>query len=151
MRTAAALLSLVLVLCGCASHADTKLRQAEVRERLAQYASLLQAMDAEGVAAMFAPDGEIVNPRQPPVHGRAAIRKFLEGYADFKVLSNEDRADSTLIDGDTSEQLGTYHQRVRTPDGRVIEVSGRFEFAWVRDASGVWLIQQAATFPEPKT
>ncbi len=150
MKKGALLLAATLLLAGCASHHEVAARRAQVQARLQRYSALLLAMDPAGVAAMFAPDGEIVNPRQPPVHGRAAIQRFLEGYSDFKVLSNEDVADSTLIDGDTSEQLGRYHQRVRTPEGKVIEVSGRFEFAWVRDASGEWLLQQAATFPEPK-
>ena len=82
-----------------------------------------------------------------PIRGRAAIQKFLEGFSDFKVLSNSDLPGSTLIDGDTSEQLGTYHQKVRSPEGKLFEVSGRLEIAWVKDASGEWYIAQLETFP----
>ena len=150
MRTPVALLCLLAALSGCAAHVDTRLQQAQVQARLQRYCALMLAQDARAISTMFAPQGEIVNPRQTPVRGREAIRAFLEGYADFKVLSNEDTAESTLIDGNTSEQLGRYRQRVRTPEGTVIEVSGRFEFAWVLDPSGEWLLQQAATFPDPK-
>jgi ketosteroid isomerase-like protein len=105
------------------------------------------AMDSAGIAAMFAPDGEMVNPKRPPVRGRAAIERFLSGFSDFHVVSNVDEATSTVVDVDTAEQLGTYRQRVRSPDGQVFETKGRFEIGWVRDASGDWLLSQVATFP----
>ncbi len=121
--------------------------KAAVQARLQQYATLLRAMDIPGIAAMYAPDGQMVNPKRPPVIGRDAIREFLGGYAGYKVLENTDTATSTLIDGDTSEQLGTYHQRVRAPDGALFETSGRLEIGWTRSPSGEWLIQELATFP----
>jgi ketosteroid isomerase-like protein len=105
-------------------------------------------MDSAGIAGMFAPDGELVNPSRPPIHGRAAIEKFYAGFSDFHVLSNVDVLDGTTVDGDTAEQLGTYRQSVRLPDGKQFEAKGRFEIAWVRDSSGTWFFSQVATFPE---
>jgi uncharacterized protein (TIGR02246 family) len=133
----------------CASPRAEKLREdkAQVEARLQHYSVLLKATDSAGIAAMFAPDGEMVNPKQPPVRGRAAIEKFLSGFSGYHVLSNVDEPSSTLIDGDTAEQLGTYRQQVRTPDGQLFDASGRFEIEWVRGASGEWLLAQVATFP----
>ena len=148
MRRRTAFVLCAFLLAGCAGKKDTKVDRAHVEARLQQYSGLLLCMDSAGMAAVFAPDGEMVNPRQPPVKGRAAIEKFLEGFSDFKVLSNEDTATSTLIDGDTAEQIGTYRQSVRSPGGKVFEASGRLEIGWVRDAGGEWLIAQLATFPE---
>jgi ketosteroid isomerase-like protein len=149
MKKAPAVLLAALLLAACATKKDTKIDRARVEARLQQYAELTLKMDPAGLAAMYAPDGELVNPSQPPIRGRAAIQKFLEGFSDFKVLSIEDVPGSTLIDGDTSEQLGTYHQRVRSPEGRIFEVSGRLEIGWVKDPSGEWYISQLATFPGP--
>jgi ketosteroid isomerase-like protein len=118
-----------------------------VESRLQRYAGLMLAMDSAGMARMFAPDGEMVNPKRPPVHGREAIQKFLESYSDYKVLSNEDTATNTLIDGDTAEQLGTYRQKVRAPDGQIFEATGRLEIEWTHAGPGEWLIVQLATFP----
>ncbi len=137
-----------VLLCGCVAKKDTRADRARVEARLQQYSAMLLRMDTAGMASVFAPDGEMVNPRQPPVHGRAAIGKFLEGFSDYKVLSNADEATSTLIDGDTAEQIGTYRQSVRSPGGKVFEASGRLEIGWVKDASGEWYILQLATFPE---
>jgi ketosteroid isomerase-like protein len=104
-------------------------------------------MDIPGLTAMFAPEGEMVNPKRPPVHGRDAISRFLNEYADFKVLANVDTPTSTLIDGDTAEQIGTYRQKVRSPEVKEFETSGRLEIEWVRGPAGEWLIVQMATFP----
>jgi len=147
MKKAAALALCIPLLAGCAGKKDTKVDRARIEARLQQYSARVLAMDPPGMAALFAPDGEMVNPRQPPVRGRAAIEKFLAGYSDFKVLANSDEPSSILIDGDTAEQIGTYRQSVRSPEGKVFATSGRLEIAWVRDASGEWYIQQWATFP----
>ncbi len=149
MKTAAACLVCLLLLAGCENPKvkRTEADRAAVDARLHRYEALMLAMDFPGIAAMFAPDGEMVNPKQAAVHGRATIARFLAGFSDYKVLANTDTATSTLIDGDTAEQIGTYQQRVRSPGGKVFEASGRLEIEWVRGASGEWLIFQLATFP----
>jgi uncharacterized protein (TIGR02246 family) len=149
MKNRFALLACALLLSGCVNQKVEKMKfdKGVVEGRLQRYAQLTLAMDTAGMAAMFAPDGELVNPKAPPLRGRDAIAKFIASYSDYKVLSVEDTATSTLIDGDTSEQLGTYHQKVRAPDGQVFEAAGRLEIEWVRTAPGVWLIAQLETFP----
>ncbi len=146
-RTAALLLCALLFACENPRAARLKADKADVEAGLRRYSALTLAMDSAGIAAMFAPDGEMVNPKRPPVRGRAAIEKFLSGFSDFHVVSNADEASSTVVDGDTAEQLGTYRQRVRSPDGQEFEATGRFEIGWVRGASGEWLLSQVATFP----
>lgn len=149
MKRSVAFLAGAALLAGCVNPKAERMQadRAEVQARLRRYEGLVLAMDVPGIAALFAPDGEMVNPRRPPVHGRGAIVKFLGEYSDFKVLANSDTATSTLIDGDTAEQLGNYHQKVRSPEGKVFETSGRLEIEWVRGAGGEWLIYQFATFP----
>jgi uncharacterized protein (TIGR02246 family) len=141
-------LALALLLCACAAPSHVREDKAAVEARLQHYSALLLAMDARGIAAMFTPDGEMVNPRQPAVRGREAIERFIAGFSDFRVISNDETPASIVIDGNTAEQMGTYHQKVRTPSGTVLEVSGRFEIEWVRATSGDWLLLQVATFPE---
>jgi ketosteroid isomerase-like protein len=147
MKRLACILACCSALVGCATKVDTRADKAAVEAGLQRYSRLLIAMDSTAIAAMFTADGEVVNPSQPPVHGREAIRKFIDGFSDFHVLSNSDVPSSTLIDGSTAEQLGNYHQSVRSPQGHLFEVSGRLEIEWVKDPSGQWLIQQLATFP----
>jgi len=148
-RTAALLLCALLASCENPKVAKLRADKAALEARLQHYSALVLAMDSAGIAAMFAPEGELVNPSRPPVHGRAAIERFYAGFADFHVLSNVDLLEGTTVDGDTAEQLGTYRQSVRLPDGKLFEAKGRFEIAWVRDRSGAWFFSQVATFPEP--
>jgi ketosteroid isomerase-like protein len=149
MKRVTAFLICGLLVAGCESPKARQIEalKADVRARLHRYEELMLAMDIPGLTAMFAPEGEMVNPKRPPVHGRDAISRFLNEYADFKVLANVDTPTSTLIDGDTAEQIGTYRQKVRSPEGKEFETSGRLEIEWARSPSGEWLIVQMATFP----
>ncbi|HEY1848341.1 MAG TPA: DUF4440 domain-containing protein, partial [Opitutaceae bacterium] len=133
-------LACALAAFGCespkAKHADVD--RAAVQSWLRRYSDLMLAMDTQALSAMFAPDGLLANPKRPPVRGPEAIKKFLDGFADFKVLSNEDTAATTVVDGDTAEQTGTYSQKVRSPDGQVFDTKGRLEVEWMRAPSGQW-------------
>jgi uncharacterized protein (TIGR02246 family) len=122
--------------------------ESQVRGALQRYVHLVQAMDHAGIAAMFAPDGEVVNPGREPIKGRAAIQAFLEQFAGYQVINEMMVPRATSVDGNHATQTGTYRQRVRGPDGNVLDVSGNFVLDWIRDGSGVWLIQRAATTPQ---
>jgi ketosteroid isomerase-like protein len=102
-------------------------------------------MDHAAIAALFDPEGEILHEGQVSTHGRAAIESFLESFSKYQVLENRTEPTSTVVHGDTAEQVGSYHQRVRTPDGQVVEVSGSFRAEWIKAASGTWLIKRMGT------
>jgi ketosteroid isomerase-like protein len=145
---------IVLALCalaafGCESPKAKRLEldQTAVQARLQRYSELMLGMNTRGLSQMFAPDGVLANPKRPPVRGPETIRKFLDEYKDYKVLSNVITAATTVVDGDTAEQTGTYSQKVRTPDGQVFEAKGRIEVDWIRSGSGQWLITELETFP----
>jgi uncharacterized protein (TIGR02246 family) len=145
------------VLAGCAQRPRTVppvskgvfTEQARVDAALERYSSMVLNMNSRGIAALFTPDGEIVNPGQAPVRGRAAIEAFLSGFANYRVLENSTIPSQTTVSGSSALQVGSYHQRVRTPQGQVIEVSGGFKAEWVRGQSGDWLIQRMGTTPSP--
>ena len=143
------LLGLALAAFGCESPKakQAELDRAAVQARLQRYSALMLAMDTRSLADMFAPDGQLANPKRPPLRGPEAIKKFLDGFADFKVLANEDTAATTVVDGDTAEQTGTYAQKVRSPDGQLFATKGRIEVEWIRGRSGEWLIAELETFP----
>jgi len=102
-------------------------------------------MDHSALAALFAPDAEVVHTGQAPVRGRAAIHSLFLSFVDYQVLENSTVPSSTVVRGNSGEQVGSYHQRVRTPQGKVVEVSGGFKAEWVRVQSGNWLIQRMET------
>lgn len=130
-----------------AAEPGTRADAARVDHALARYSTLVRRMDHAGIAAMFAPDGELWSAGQAPIHGPAAIRAFLEGFAGYHVLANHTEASRTTVDGDSAVQVGTYRQRVRTPEGKVLNVSGGFEAHWVRGPDRAWLIHGMGTTP----
>jgi len=122
--------------------------ESHVRAALQRYVRLVGQMDHAGIAAMFAPDGEIVNPGRDAVKGPAAIEAFLKQFSEYHVVNEMMVPKTTRVDGDRATQEGTFRQRVRGPDGNMIDVSGAFALDWIRDAAGVWRIQRAATRPD---
>jgi len=139
--------ALVLHAPAAASRVPRASPEGEVRAALAHYAKLVRKMDHAGIAAMFAPDGEIVNPGQDPIRGPAAIEAFLKQFSSYKVVSETLTAATTRVMGAQATQSGTYHQRVRAPDGKMLEVSGGFDAEWIRDAAGAWRIKRMSTTP----
>jgi len=144
-RRVPAVLAAALLLAGC-KHDVAREERPRIEARMQEYSARLLAADPAAIAALFTPEGEMVNPRQAPVHGRAAIEKFLASYADYHLLSNQDTTDSIGVDNDTAELIGTYAQKVRSPDGHIFEAKGRLEVNWAK-VNGEWLIVQLETFP----
>jgi ketosteroid isomerase-like protein len=144
------------LLAGCATDGTPSraasaatLAQSEVEEALRHYASLVLAMDHEALALLFAADADIGHVGAPPVHGRAAIKSFLAGFAGYQVLAFSIVPASTVVHSGAAFQSGAYQQRVRTPQGQVLEVAGRFEAEWHRGPSGAWLISRMSTASSP--
>ena len=145
MKSAAGFAALALV--ACAATAPGAAATAGVAAAIAHYCELLRAMDHAGIAAMFAPDGEVANPGQAPIRGRAAIDAFLQGFSDYHVLAYTTEGIHTVVHGETADLTGIFHQRVRVPQGDVVEVAGHLEAHWVRAGQDHWLLQRMATSP----
>jgi len=56
-------------------------------------------------------------------------------------------ADSTVVQGRSAIQVGSYRQRVRVPAGDTVQVQGRFRAEWTNDGGGRWLIRRMGTTP----
>ncbi len=120
-----------------------------VEAALSRYVQLALAMDHSALAALFSPDAEVVHAGGTPVRGRAAIHSLLSSFTGYQVLEYSMVPASTLVQRDSATQSGTYRQRVRTPQGQVLDVSGQFEAHWLRDPSGTWLISHMLTRSTP--
>ena len=66
-------------------------------------------------------------------------------FSDSRVVAYQIGPDTTtVVDGDTGTQRGTYHQRVASPDGHVTDASGSFTISWVF-VDGRWRIKRMET------
>jgi ketosteroid isomerase-like protein len=97
---------------------------------LSRFAQLSRGTDVTAVASMYTRDGEIVNPRHDVVKGRAAIEASLRRVAGDAILEYELKPVATAGDKNGVVQKGTFRQRVRTPQGQVVETSGTFTAEW---------------------
>ena len=155
MRTiaCAALLAVCAQLGGCGLLIGGLIRdgsrkqqeQAQVVASLARYRQLIIAIDADRVADMFTPDGELSHDAQAPITGPGRIQAFLKGYADYKIQAYELRALATETNDGLASQQGTYSQTVALPSGAVAQVAGQFDANWARQADGRWLLKRLHT------
>ncbi|HEX6833665.1 MAG TPA: SgcJ/EcaC family oxidoreductase [Rudaea sp.] len=121
--------------------------RARVEAAFERFRQTLIAMNPDAVAALFAADGQIINEGQEPLQGREAIGKFLEGFTRYTILSYDAANIETTLEGDSATLIADYHERVRTPEGKVVDASGHLNSEWVRDGSGAWLIRRMTTTP----
>jgi uncharacterized protein (TIGR02246 family) len=120
--------------------------RAQIEAAMQAYSGHIRQLDAAAIADGFTVDGEMSAEGMAPVRGRAAIRAHLQAFEKFKVSLQEDVIDSIVVDGDHAELRGAYHQQVILPDGRAIEVRGRYRVDWLRD-QGRWRMRRMQTMP----
>ncbi|HUI30488.1 MAG TPA: nuclear transport factor 2 family protein [Candidatus Acidoferrales bacterium] len=114
---------------------------------LQRYQDLILHMDNDGIADLFAEQGELDNPGESPIQGRESIRKFLKSFTEYKVVEESLDADSTAVAGASATQIVRYHQKVTVPSGKTVEVSGRMKINWI-EKGGRWLILREESLPK---
>jgi uncharacterized protein (TIGR02246 family) len=118
--------------------------QQEVKIALSQYREAVLKQDSGAITALFEERAAISHGGQRPIVGREKIRKFLQSFAAYRVLSYDIEARSTDVEGDVATQDGNYRQTVVVPDGKTITVRGSIHARWKRHG-GKWLIESMHT------
>ena len=151
------LATIALATLGCASlptppgfeTRPDQVAKRETAEALSRYAVLVRRQDSDAVAELFTPDGRIQHADERPVQGKAAIKRFLDQFSGYKVLSHDMTILSVSPTTTHVSQSGIYVQSVKTPDGTSVTVRGWFIMQWVSTTPGVWLIELAKTSSNP--
>ena len=118
----------------------------QVEAAAKRYGGLLLAMDAAGVAGMYAPDG-VWERSSGPLQGREAIRAALANTNGVTVLGVEMKTQLMSYNGPAVIQTGDIDQTVKLPNGKTVTSSVRFEATWVKSDKGEWWIRRMATRP----
>jgi ketosteroid isomerase-like protein len=105
------------------------------------YDNYLVQMDTDSLALLYAQNGKLGE----VATGRDSIRKFLQTFSNYKVLSNTSTTDSVKIIADTATQVGTYKQVTITPQKDTAHVQGSFHAKWVFYKKEGWKIQKMKT------
>ena len=116
-----------------------------IESAMKYYDHLILKTDADSIAFLYTPNGELGN----MAVGRDSIRNFLNRFKNFKVLYQSTTTDSITIKDDTAILKGIYHQKVIVPSGDTVSVKGEYNAKWIWLKDGGWHIRRMETHPIP--
>ena len=139
-------LFLCVILAGCSlfSCSAGKHNEKGVQSAMKQYDHYIQNLDADSIALLYTPDGDLGN----IAHGRDSIRKFLSTFKNVKVLSQSSTTASIKITGDTSLQKGRYQQVVVIAGKDTLTLRGEYTATWLWMPNAGWHIKRMETKPD---
>jgi uncharacterized protein (TIGR02246 family) len=117
----------------------------EVTAALQRYDRLIQTVNADSIALLYMPNGEIIGNGKTAAIGRDSIRAFLSTFRNVRVPSNISTVSDISITADTAVQRGSYKQVAIIGGHDTVRVKGDFTATWQRDAKGQWLLRRMAT------
>ena len=141
MRLPALLLLLLLLGCSDASKpVDLAAETARLRSTDAAWLAAIQTKDVERTISFWADDARIYPPGQPPVVGKAAIRKYVADSFATPGFSITWKTEQFVVSaaGDMAYQVGADHITFTTPDGKPVAMDARSTAVWRKQPDGSW-------------
>ncbi len=123
--------------------ADAQHDKAGVEMRMKYYDHLIQQLDADSIALLYTPDGQLGE----MARGRDSIKQFLSSFKNVKVLSQQSTSDAINIAGDTALQRGFYTQKDVVNNKDTITVKGSYTAHWQWIDKDGWHIKKMETVP----
>lgn len=112
--------------------------ETQLRGLTQDYITSFNTGNYDQVAAMFSPEGVLMEPSHDSAYVRKAVEQQLrlfgdEGYGDM-------RAETVRVDksGDMAVELGRYSLTIRQPNATMIGERGKYVRVWWR--LGAWLV-----------
>lgn len=134
----------VCTLLICPSSNGQKHIKQEIENAMLRYDRLIQKMDADSIALLYAPDGDLGE----MAHGRDSIRKFLLTFTNVKVLSTSSTSDSIVFNSDTAIQTGKYTQVALIQVKDTARLKGSYTAKWIWLPEQGWRIKKMNTKPD---
>ncbi|MDP4265692.1 MAG: nuclear transport factor 2 family protein [Bacteroidota bacterium] len=116
----------------------------EIESALKTYDRLIKKMDADSIAMLYAPDGDLGN----TAHGRDSIRKFLSSFKNVSVLYVASVPGTIKISQDTAMQTGRYKQIALVNNKDTLNLGGTFIARWIWIKAEGWRIKRMETNPD---
>ena len=143
-------IGLVALMLGCgqdnASGNDAADRRA-VRDAIARYQRAARSVNADSIAANFAPRGMLFEPGIPPIVSPDSIRAFVAMFTGAVVESATVAIDTLELHDASAYAWGSYYERLSFPGQPRSEQHGRFVMHWIRDSAGHWLLNRYFRVP----
>ncbi|HUP06489.1 MAG TPA: nuclear transport factor 2 family protein [Caldimonas sp.] len=130
-----------LLITGCTPRFDAATASRDLLKRDAEWAELASAgKDVERVVSYWADDARIIEPGQPVIAGKAAIRAYVA--ASFQTpgfhIHWVSEAPVFSADGTLAYMPGTDEMAVPGPNGQPLTIHTRGISIWRRDPDGAW-------------
>ncbi|WP_415402170.1 YybH family protein [Tateyamaria sp. SN3-11] len=94
-----------------------------------------EALNAEGLAAVYTSNGMLMPPNSPIIQGRANMTAFWQSMIDMGIAGVELNTVELDQVGDSVNEVGKF--KLKTADGSIAD-SGKFIVVWKQEA-GKWL------------
>ncbi|PWU05107.1 MAG: hypothetical protein C5B52_00245 [Bacteroidetes bacterium] len=133
-------LILTLLFMSCKS---SKHNEDGVKEMMSHYDHLILKVDADSIALMYTPNGELGD----MAVGRDSIRHFLAGFKNVKVIAQNSTTTSLVINKDTAIQKGIYTQGDIINEKDTVHVKGEYIARWEWINGEGWRIKRMETKP----
>ena len=134
---------LIVFLLLCFSCNTGRHNKKTVQAAMNHYDQLIMKLDADSIALLFTPDGDLGN----IAHGRDSIKKFLSSFKNIEVVSQSSTTSSIKIIKDTAIQTGSYRQVDVIAGKDTVKVKGDFTATWLWLAKEGWHIKRMVTTP----
>jgi len=111
------------------------------------------AFDVNAILDLWTDDGVLLPPRQEPMVGKAALRRFFEAkreqYANYEMLAYDEQWNEVMVMGDSAYQWGTVSYHMKPPTGS--EIGGAVHAMRIlkREEDGYWRVARAIWNEEP--
>lgn len=128
----------LLYSCTTSSH-----NEKGVESAMKHYDQLILKSDADSIALLYTPDGNLGDMAM----GRDSIRNFLSRFKNIKVLTQASVTDSIKVIADTAIQNGKYDQSDIISGKDTVHVKGEFVAKWLWTKEKQWLIKEMHTKP----
>lgn len=130
---------------------DDAASRKEVEAATQEYTRLLKSGPPEASAALFAADGELLEPGMAALRGPEAIKAFLAPlFKAYEVQSAATEIEAVEVHGKAAYVWGTYTQRAGERGKDAAEYHGRIVIAWHKEGDGHWRITRLMVQPFPK-
>ncbi|MFS8083645.1 MAG: hypothetical protein ACMG51_09345 [Ginsengibacter sp.] len=123
------------------SCATSKHEEKNVEATMQYYNHLIRNLDADSIALLFTPDGNLGGIAK----GRDSIRRFLSTFKNIEVLSQRSSTNFLKITKDSALQKGLYWQQDVVNKKDTFNVKGEFTARWQKFGKENWLLKEMQT------
>jgi uncharacterized protein (TIGR02246 family) len=143
----AALLTAIAVPAWAAEVTEQALMQAAT-DLAKRYDDNYNAKNADGMAALYAPDGVLISPG-PVVRGQAALKDYYQSRFALGVSGHQTKVVEVHVQGEGGFGVGQFSVSVPAPGGGTRELHGNLATVYAHAADGWHLRLVAASVPPP--